>query len=110
MFRVRYRIDGVLHDMMNPPKQMEPAILSRVKIMANLDIAERRLPQDGRISVKFQNREIDLRVSSLAHDLRREDRHADPGQGHAWSWTWPGWASRRTTSSGSRRPSSSPTA
>jgi len=65
VFRVRYRIDGVLHDMMNPPKQMEPAILSRVKIMANLDIAERRLPQDGRISIKFQNREIDLRVSSL---------------------------------------------
>ena len=65
VFRVRYRIDGVLHDMMNPPKQMEPVILSRVKIMANLDIAERRLPQDGRISVKFQSREIDLRVSSL---------------------------------------------
>jgi type IV pilus assembly protein PilB len=65
VFRVRYRIDGVLHDMMNPPKQMEAAILSRVKIMANLDIAERRLPQDGRLSVKFQNREIDLRVSSL---------------------------------------------
>jgi type IV pilus assembly protein PilB len=65
VFRVRYRIDGVLHDMMNPPKQMEPAILSRVKIMSNLDIAERRLPQDGRLSVKFQNREIDLRVSSL---------------------------------------------
>jgi type IV pilus assembly protein PilB len=65
VFRVRYRIDGVLHDMMNPPKQMEAAILSRVKIMANLDIAERRLPQDGRISVRFQSREIDLRVSSL---------------------------------------------
>jgi type IV pilus assembly protein PilB len=65
VFRVRYRIDGVLHDMMNPPKQMEAAILSRVKIMSNLDIAERRLPQDGRLSAKFQNREIDLRVSSL---------------------------------------------
>jgi type IV pilus assembly protein PilB len=65
VFRVRYRIDGVVHDMMNPPKQMEAAILSRVKIMSNLDIAERRLPQDGRLSVKFQNREIDLRVSSL---------------------------------------------
>jgi type IV pilus assembly protein PilB len=62
---VRYRIDGVLHDMMNPPKQMEAAILSRVKIMSNLDIAERRLPQDGRLSVRFQAREIDLRVSSL---------------------------------------------
>ena len=65
VFRARYRIDGVLHDTMTPPKQMEAAILSRVKIMANLDIAERRLPQDGRISVKYQNREIDLRVSSL---------------------------------------------
>ncbi len=65
VFRARYRIDGVLHDMMSPPKQMEAAILSRVKIMANLDIAERRLPQDGRISLKYQNREIDLRVSSL---------------------------------------------
>jgi len=65
VFRVRYRIDGVLHDVMAPPKQMEAAILSRVKIMANMDIAERRLPQDGRISVKFSNKEVDLRVSSL---------------------------------------------
>ncbi len=65
VFRVRYRIDGVLHDVMAPPKQMEAAILSRVKIMANMDIAERRLPQDGRISVKFANKEVDLRVSSL---------------------------------------------
>jgi type IV pilus assembly protein PilB len=64
-FRVRYRIDGVLHDVMAPPKQMEAAILSRVKIMANMDIAERRLPQDGRISVKFSSKEVDLRVSSL---------------------------------------------
>jgi type IV pilus assembly protein PilB len=65
LFQVRYRIDGVLHDIMTAPKQMEAAILSRVKIMANLDIAERRLPQDGRISVKFSNKEVDLRVSSL---------------------------------------------
>ncbi len=65
VFRVRYRIDGVLHDVMAPPKQMEAAILSRVKIMANMDIAERRLPQDGRISVKFSSKEVDLRVSSL---------------------------------------------
>src|SRR5262245_10388708 len=65
VFRVRYRIDGVLHDVMAPPKQMEAAILSRVKIMSNMDIAERRLPQDGRISVKFSNKEVDLRVSSL---------------------------------------------
>jgi type IV pilus assembly protein PilB len=65
LFQVRYRIDGVLHDVMAAPKQMEAAILSRVKIMANMDIAERRLPQDGRISVKMANTEVDLRVSSL---------------------------------------------
>jgi type IV pilus assembly protein PilB len=64
-FHVRYRIDGVLHDMMAPPKQMESAIISRVKIMAHMDIAERRLPQDGRISVRFASKEVDLRVSSL---------------------------------------------
>jgi type IV pilus assembly protein PilB len=64
-FFVRYRIDGVLYDAMSPPKPMEPAILSRVKVMARMDIAERRLPQDGRITVKVSGREIDLRVSSL---------------------------------------------
>jgi len=64
-FRVRYRIDGVLHDMLAPPKQMEAAIVSRLKIMANMDIAERRLPQDGRIAVRFAGAEIDFRVSSL---------------------------------------------
>src|SRR5262249_16953984 len=63
-FTVRYRIDGVLHDMMAPPKAMEAAMLSRVKVMARMDIAERRLPQDGRITVKLADREIDLRVSS----------------------------------------------
>jgi len=65
VFRVRYRIDGVLHEMMTPPKRLEPAILSRVKIMSSLDIAERRLPQDGRIKLRYANREIDLRVSTL---------------------------------------------
>jgi type IV pilus assembly protein PilB len=65
VFVVRYRIDGVLHDVMTPPKPMEPAVVSRVKIMGNMDIAERRLPQDGRISVKLGSKQIDLRVSSL---------------------------------------------
>jgi len=65
VFRVRYRVDGVLQEMMAPPKRLEAALLSRVKIMANLDIAERRLPQDGRIKIRYLNREIDLRVSSL---------------------------------------------
>ncbi len=63
--KVRFRIDGVLFDMMNPPKKMHPAITSRIKIMANLDIAERRLPQDGRIRVTVLGRKLDLRVSSM---------------------------------------------
>lgn len=64
-FKVRFRIDGVLHDIEAPPKQLQAAILSRVKIMANLDIAERRLPQDGRIKLKISNRDIDFRVSTI---------------------------------------------
>jgi type IV pilus assembly protein PilB len=65
MFRVRFRIDGVLHEIMGPPKRLEAALTSRVKIMANLDIAERRLPQDGRIKLRYHQREIDFRVSTL---------------------------------------------
>jgi len=65
-FRVRYRIDGVLYEIMNPPLKLKNAITSRVKIMANLDIAERRLPQDGRIKIKMGGgREMDFRVSVL---------------------------------------------
>jgi type IV pilus assembly protein PilB len=65
VFRVRFRVDGVLHEIMTPPKRMEAALTSRVKIMASLDIAERRLPQDGRIKLRFHQREIDFRVSTL---------------------------------------------
>jgi type IV pilus assembly protein PilB len=64
-FRIRFRIDGVLHEMLSPPKRLEPAIISRLKIMSNLDISERRLPQDGRIKLRYGNREIDFRVSIL---------------------------------------------
>ncbi len=63
--RVRFRMDGILFEQSAPPIQMQPAILSRLKIMSNLDIAERRLPQDGRIRVTIQRRSIDLRVSTL---------------------------------------------
>ncbi len=63
--RVRFRLDGVLYEVMNPAYEMHPAIVSRIKIMANLDIAERRLPQDGRIQVTIQGRSVDLRVSTL---------------------------------------------
>ncbi len=65
-FRVRFRVDGVLEEVMRPPMKLRNAIISRVKIMANLDIAERRLPQDGRIKLRMgRNREMDFRVSSL---------------------------------------------
>ena len=64
-FRVRYRIDGVLYSQEQPPKELKAAIISRVKLMAKLNIAERRLPQDGRIKIKTLGREVDLRVSTL---------------------------------------------
>jgi len=64
-FRIRYRIDGVLVSQDPPPRELKAAIISRVKLMARLNIAERRLPQDGRIKVKTLGREVDLRVSTL---------------------------------------------
>ena len=63
--RVRYRIDGVLHDASSPPKRLHAAIVSRVKILADMNIAERRLPQDGRIRLRFSGRQIDMRVSTV---------------------------------------------
>jgi type IV pilus assembly protein PilB len=64
-FKMRYRIDGVLYEMVPPPKHLGPAITSRIKVMANLDIAERRLPQDGRIELQVAGNPVDLRVSVL---------------------------------------------
>jgi type II secretory ATPase GspE/PulE/Tfp pilus assembly ATPase PilB-like protein len=61
--RVRYRIDGVLHEAEPPPKSLERSIIQRLKVMANLDLTERRLPQDGRIQLRWDGREVDLRVS-----------------------------------------------
>ncbi len=63
--RVRYRVDGVLHEVMEPPIKLKNAIISRLKIMSELDIAERRIPQDGRIKLKVGSKKIDLRVSTL---------------------------------------------
>lgn len=63
--RVRYRVDGVLQPAPSPPPHLTPAIISRIKIMAELDIAERRLPQDGRIRLRLQNRQVDVRVSTV---------------------------------------------
>ena len=63
--RVRYRIDGVLHEVDSPPKRLQPSIISRLKIMSNMSIAEKRLPQDGRIQIPVMGRTLDLRVSAL---------------------------------------------
>ena len=68
-FRIRFRIDGVLYDVMHPPMKMRDPLISRLKIMAKLDISEKRLPQDGRIKIKVKvdnrSRELDFRVSTL---------------------------------------------
>jgi general secretion pathway protein E/type IV pilus assembly protein PilB len=64
-FRVRYRIDGALREMDSPNKRLQAAILSRIKIMSNMKISEKRIPQDGRIQIKVQGRDLDLRVSSV---------------------------------------------
>jgi type IV pilus assembly protein PilB len=64
-FRVRYRIDGVLHEVENPPKRLQPSIISRIKLMSDVSIAEKRIPLDGRINIKVGAKVIDLRVSTL---------------------------------------------
>jgi type IV pilus assembly protein PilB len=64
-FRVRYRIDGVLHEIKSPPKRLQASIISRLKIQSNMSIAERRIPQDGRIQMTVAGKSIDLRVSCL---------------------------------------------
>ena len=64
-FRVRFRVDGVLEELESPPRELQAAIVSRVKLMAKVNIAERRLPQDGRIKIKVVGHEVDLRVSTL---------------------------------------------
>ena len=64
-FRIRYRVDGALYEMAPPPKHLALPVISRLKVMANLDISERRLPQDGRINLIIANRQVDLRMSTL---------------------------------------------
>ena len=64
-FRVRYRIDGVLHEVENPPKRLQPSIISRIKLMSDVSISEKRVPLDGRINIKVGAKVIDLRVSTL---------------------------------------------
>jgi len=63
--KIRYRIDGLLHERTGPPKYLQSAVISRIKVMADLDISERRIPQDGRIQMKMEGRDIDIRVSCI---------------------------------------------
>jgi len=63
--KIRYRVDGILYDLVTPPKGIQPALISRIKVMAKLNIAEKRLPQDGRFDVRIGEKEIDVRVSTL---------------------------------------------
>ncbi len=64
-FKVRYRVDGILYDLLNPPKRFEASLISRIKVMSKLNIAEKRLPQDGRFEVRVGDQQIDVRVSTI---------------------------------------------
>jgi len=64
-FKVRYRVDGILYDLLTPPKWIQASLISRIKVMAQMNIAEKRLPQDGRMDLKIGNQEIDVRVSTI---------------------------------------------
>ncbi|MDY6831258.1 MAG: type II secretion system ATPase GspE [Thermodesulfobacteriota bacterium] len=64
-FKIRYRVDGILYDFLSPPKRIQPALVSRIKVMAKMNIAEKRLPQDGRMQVRLGDKEVDIRVSSI---------------------------------------------
>ena len=77
---VRFRVDGVLQEVIKPPKRFQNSIVSRVKIMGQLNIAEKRLPQDGRIRIKIAGSDIDIRVSTIPTVVRRAHRHASARQ------------------------------
>ncbi len=64
-FKVRYRVDGILYDLLTPPKWIQPALTSRIKVMSKMNIAEKRLPQDGRLEVKIGDQDIDVRISTI---------------------------------------------
>jgi len=77
---IRMRIDGMLTDMVPPARKMQAAVIARIKIISELDIAERRLPQDGRFKMKAGDRDIDVRVSVLPTIYGEKNRHAYSGQ------------------------------
>ncbi len=92
--RVRYRIDGVLREAKNPPRSMHEAIVSRLKVMSSLNIAEHRLPQDGRFKIRIQNREVDFRVSILLRARGRRPLFEFLTRARR-RWTWINWDLRK---------------
>ena len=108
--RVRYRIDGVLQEAATVPSSAVPAVISRVKILSDLDIAERRVPQDGRISLEVEGKPIDLRVATLPVRLRRERGHAHPRPVEGHDRARAARHAARRPWSASPRPSARPTA
>ena len=91
---VRFRVDGTLRDVVQPNRALHAALISRLKIMAELDIAEKRLPQDGRISLRIGTRAVDVRVSTLPQRARRARRAAPAGQDRQQDSAWRRWACR----------------
>ena len=94
---VRYRVDGTLRDMVQPRRALHAALVSRIKIMAHLDIAEKRLPQDGRIAIRVGGRPLDIRVSTVptGHGeravLRLLERMPAACSCSAWAWPMTPW-------------------
>ena len=108
--RVRYRVDGALHDVVSLPESIGPAVVSRIKIMANLNIVERRRPQDGQISLQIEDRDVDIRVSTTSVIGRREGRACGCSTRAARSTRSRSWACRPTSPSGSGPSCGRPTA
>ena len=100
--RIRYRIDGVLHEVMRSPRNIQNGMISRLKVMADINIAERRIPQDGRISTTIDGPARGPAGGHAPDGLRREGRHADPGQAPRRTCVCPTSASYRTTCPGTR--------
>ena len=109
-YKMRYRVDGVLYELVPPPRHLAPAIASRIKVMSNLDIAERRLPQDGRIQLALGGNSVDIRVSTLPTHVRRERRAADPRPHGRPARPEASWACPKTRWPCATKSSRSPTA
>ena len=95
---VRYRIDGVLREVIRPPKRFQASIIEPRQDHGGLNIAEKRLPQDGRIRIKIAGKDVDIRVSTVPDRARRADRDAPPRQARTCSSTSPSSASSRGSS------------